>query len=225
MPERDYSGLEYLDEEPETRWDDRDDEEELTVPHDPSGPQDVSVFDDEQPVMLAEEAFKILERITSVQNAIVTAETNGKAIVAQKRADLKKYLGNFERLTRLLNWYAKNLPRNRRTITTYSGTIGQETVQAQLRVADKALAIEWCKANCPQALVTSIDGDKLPKPEKKAGEHGLSEWVAPEGSGLIAIPEREEIVINGKYLRTLLEGRGKKKEGEDESSSQNAEQS
>jgi hypothetical protein len=201
----------------ETEWNDMSREEELTGPQGAPGSveQDPGVFDDVQYEMPDHEAWRILERITQTQDSIARTENNAKEIVANKRVDLKRYLANYERLPRLLTWYARNLQRNRRTVSTLTGSIAQETVPASLRVANKDEALTWCKVHCPKAIVESIDGDKLPKPEKRVGEGGVSVWVAPEGSGLEAVPEREEIVVNKRYLRTLLEGRSNARKKEE----------
>ena len=159
----------------------------------------------EAEMMADEEAFRVLRRISAVQSELAEINANAKTMKAQAVADLKDYLGNFDRLTRLERWHASKLTGKRRSVTVLTGSIGKKTVAAKCIVADKGLALEWLRENAPEAIETKIIAAKLPAPTQGYGEHGEIEWKAP-APGLEAVPEREEITVNGKQLSTLLKG-------------------
>lgn len=159
----------------------------------------------EAELMSDEEAFRVLRRISAVQSELADIEANAKTMKTQAVTDLKDYLGNFDRLARLEAWHASKLTGKRRSVTVLTGSIGKKTVAAKCIVADKGLALEWLRENAPEAIEPKIIAAKLPAPVSGYDERGEIEWKSP-APGLRAVPEHEEITINGKQLSTLLKG-------------------
>lgn len=159
----------------------------------------------EAELMADEEAFRVLRRISAVQSEVADIEANAKTMKAQAIADLKDYLGNFDRLKRLEAWHASKLTGKRRSVTVLTGSIGKKTVAAKCVVADRGLALDWLQKYMPEAIEPKIVASKLPVPIEGYDEHGAIGWQSP-APGLRAVPEHEEITINGKQLSTLLKG-------------------
>lgn len=149
------------------------------------------------------EALSIIRHIRRSFEQVKAFAANTKRKKAQEASDLRDYLLNHERLDRLAGWRASCVFGQRRSVTTPEGTLGCTTVKAHCVVEDAGIALPWLEQHHPEAIEKRIVPDKLPAPKSAYNGDGEIVWTAP-GPGLLAVPEREELTVDGRRIDVFL---------------------
>jgi hypothetical protein len=138
--------------------------------------------------------------IVAKQNAVERQKAEALERMERKSkqlaADLARFDGRFQ--DSLFEIARANFPKGKKAWISPYGSVEERTTPASVKVADPALALEWAKANYPEAVVqpeappASFSIQLLPKDAKKAF---IEAPDSVAGTGLSVTPATEKTTI------------------------------